>query len=509
MAQSASLATPHLHTFPPAIAHLAAAFNVRRLELTLAQGRWADGDPLPPRELGPLPPPGLELRVQFCAGARDTQRAFSGLAGALAPLLCPVASSAPELALLAAPRVGWFAGEGVAAPPGQQVQVYLPQQALCTNSLAAWQRLAPCGARAGLAAALSAEAFAAAPFRWLGLQLLRSEGGNGTCGSRLELRQTLTAALETAPTSGGDLSRQLAWPPLSCPATEPTSVVLPLPEGKPAAAGCRQVDTPLGPLQACDPGSMPRLAVPTASAMALPAPPQLQVASHVVQLSSHRGELVLAARVQLGGGNASAAGAPPALLHVMQLVPWQLPVQEGSLRLEVDGQLVLPAPGPLLAWASLPLASQSMRRPAALELLLRLPQAVAVAAQQPQQHEVRVRLAFTKAFVGVFDQPPDASRGVDVPPALVTLVPPACAAERRMAGGGHGGGSSDSSSPSLLQRLERQRGGSACAGLEQARGRPGVVPLPIPDASMPFNVICFTSTLLAVYFGGLANKLLR
>jgi phosphatidylinositol glycan class T len=36
-----------------------------------------------------------------------------------------------------------------------------------------------------------------------------------------------------------------------------------------------------------------------------------------------------------------------------------------------------------------------------------------------------------------------------------------------------------------------------------------LVPMPIPDLSMPFNVICFTSTVLAVYFGGMLNALLR
>jgi hypothetical protein len=36
-----------------------------------------------------------------------------------------------------------------------------------------------------------------------------------------------------------------------------------------------------------------------------------------------------------------------------------------------------------------------------------------------------------------------------------------------------------------------------------------LVPLAVPDFSMPYNVICLTSTVLAVYFGATLNALLR
>jgi phosphatidylinositol glycan class T len=35
-----------------------------------------------------------------------------------------------------------------------------------------------------------------------------------------------------------------------------------------------------------------------------------------------------------------------------------------------------------------------------------------------------------------------------------------------------------------------------------------VVPLAVPDFSMPYNVICLTSTVLAVFVGGVLNALL-
>lgn len=35
-----------------------------------------------------------------------------------------------------------------------------------------------------------------------------------------------------------------------------------------------------------------------------------------------------------------------------------------------------------------------------------------------------------------------------------------------------------------------------------------VVPLAVPDFSMPYNVICLTSTVLAIFMGGVLNVLL-
>jgi phosphatidylinositol glycan class T len=155
-------------------------------------------------------------------------------------------------------------------------------------------------------------------------------------------------------------------------------------------------------------------------------------------------------------------------------------------------------------------------RTAAVEALLRLPPGAP--AGTGGWHEVTLSLCYRAAFASVFDHPPDASRGVDVPPALATLLPPACA------GGVQGGISSSSGMisrssvrvsseqpspplpPPLLRTLQRSCG--AAQGYSGGGGG-GVVPLPLPDFSMPFNVVCFTSTLLAVLLGGAANAMLR
>ena len=107
-----------------------------------------------------------------------------------------------------------------------------------------------------------------------------------------------------------------------------------------------------------------------------------------------------------------------------------------------------------------------------------------------------VSAAFRKELLGAFQYSPDASRGVDVPPAVATLVPPACAGRAVGEEGGAG-------AAPLLARL---RGG---CGQRRRHGTPQLVLLPIPDFSMPFNVVSFTSTVLAIYCGGVVKTLLR
>lgn len=197
----------------------------------------------------------------------------------------------------------------------------------------------------------------------------------------------------------------------------------------------------------------------------------------------------------------------------------------------------LQGPGGQLLWQSLDARPD---RTARIELLLRLPATTAAGAGGGggaancggrQWHEVKLSVDYSVAFVGVFDLPPDASRGIDIPPAVATLLPPACAnastllpGQQQLGSSSSAGSAADvaSSQPPLLRRLSaasgcmpvQQYSGSAggwggAAGASGATGGGAVVPLPIPDLSMPFNVICFTSTLLAVVFGGVANVVLR
>lgn len=97
-----------------------------------------------------------------------------------------------------------------------------------------------------------------------------------------------------------------------------------------------------------------------------------------------------------------------------------------------------------------------------LELRMRIPPA----------STVFMTYDFEKTILRYTEYPPDANRGFDVAAAVITIIPPS-------------GKTSNLRTTSLLLNL------------------------PTPDFSMPYNVIIFTSTAIAMAFGGLYNILVR
>ena len=93
----------------------------------------------------------------------------------------------------------------------------------------------------------------------------------------------------------------------------------------------------------------------------------------------------------------------------------------------------------------------------------------------PPQQTVQISMDVTKAFLRYTEHPPDAQRGWDLPPAIITPVRP-------------------NDSDLLNGRIYT----SAL-----------LVDLATPDFSMPYNVIIFTCSLIAFIFGSIFNLLTR
>lgn len=232
----------------------------------------------------------------------------------------------------------------------------IPEERLCTENLAAWLALAPAGGMGGgsLASALPLHAAVASPFRGLELAIRVVDGAAGTTADgaachrqQVEVRQTLTAVvgIGAAAAANGSLSLQsLVGAGLGGLGGEKAPSIYLL---EPAAAavtaadagagfwsrakGCQRLDTRAGGLHACSAVQLRGLdlnAIPAAA----PEPPggqALQVASRIAgSPSSREGRLVV-----------SVLARGPGLLHLLQAVPWQLPVWLHTLRIEVDGQV--------------------------------------------------------------------------------------------------------------------------------------------------------------------------
>lgn len=110
------------------------------------------------------------------------------------------------------------------------------------------------------------------------------------------------------------------------------------------------------------------------------------------------------------------------------------------------------------------------KRGTQLELRMRIPPA----------STVFLTYDFEKSILRYTEYPPDANRGFDVAASIITILP-----------------STSPDAPPARRKTSNLRTTSL------------LLSLPTPDFSMPYNVIIFTSTAIALAFGGLYNILVR
>ncbi|GFH11587.1 GPI transamidase component PIG-T [Haematococcus lacustris] len=182
-----------------------------------------------------------------------------------------------------------------------------------------------------------------------------------------------------------------------------------------------------------------------------PRPSGVQPPTSLLRLR-HRLTLVLPSEL------VAPAGAPPVVACIKQMLPWQIQLWLHTLQLTVDGQ-VIDSSGMQLRLQ--PAAHRTA--PSALNLCFTLP---------ANCTSLTLSAAFSKAFLTVSQQPPDAHRGVDVPAALLSLQAP------------------DVDETQVVS-----------TGV--------LVQLATPDISMGYNVICLSSTVMAVYVGAVLTALTK
>jgi GPI-anchor transamidase subunit T len=141
----------------------------------------------------------------------------------------------------------------------------------------------------------------------------------------------------------------------------------------------------------------------------------------------------------------------------MESLPWFMKVFLHTLEARIDGQS---GPQPSIIQEIYYRPALDRARGTQLELRMRIPPA----------STVFLIYDFEKSILRYTEYPPDANRGFDVAAAVITTVAPRVSSLR---------------TTSLL------------------------LSLPTPDFSMPYNVIIFTSTAIALAFGGLYNILVR
>ncbi|KAJ2907283.1 Subunit of the glycosylphosphatidylinositol transamidase complex-like protein [Coemansia aciculifera] len=173
-------------------------------------------------------------------------------------------------------------------------------------------------------------------------------------------------------------------------------------------------------------------------------------------------------------------GDVPVSISYLDVLPWYLRVYSHTLVIQTqaaDGSWTLLRPTTTHFTPAI-----DRGRPSSLELALVL----------PASSRTTLRYSFDKGFLKYTEHPPDANRGFNIGPAIVSY-------QHNAAGGGE--------LPLHCAIEQALTGASECT--VRAYTELFLASLPTPDFSMPYNVITFTCTILALFFGRIFNLLTR
>ncbi|EJU05166.1 Gpi16 subunit GPI transamidase component [Dacryopinax primogenitus] len=479
-----------LHTtlLPLSLTQLLRTYDARELHLSLNAGKWDAlrwGNPSGALRTGGemwawfAGESALAEQEQGKEGERVNAgegegSPWQGLTNGLAGLFC--ASLSSQTVQRTTEPLHAFRPEGdLPSHPGYRLfHAAFPSESVCTENLTPFLKLLPCKSRAGIAQLLNPHKVFSADWHGVGVHVLWKNDTLGL-GGRTELRLEVNAVFDPVRVSGKrDWSLRTLFDrsiTRSCPAASSSLLKVHMPTG--SASG--HLLSP--PLETLLTDGVPEVVY------------DLSQVSEDVDISMRWEEdkfdhskaqfnpPELSIRRSLKGSSgpsqlsvilSNTLPIPRRVLYV-ETLPWFLSLYLHTLHVQVSG---VSRDDLIQSLSYLPPVSP---KPTLLELTLLL----------PPQSEVHITMQVEKGFIRYTEHQPDASRGWDLPAAVVFPLPPL--------------GAKDSHSLPDSAEGSQQRIYSSTL----------LVDLPTPDFSMPYNVIIMSSTLVALFFGHVFNSLTR
>ncbi|KAI9468722.1 Subunit of the glycosylphosphatidylinositol transamidase complex-like protein [Coemansia sp. RSA 989] len=444
------------HLFPRQLGEIARRYGVAHLDLAFTQGTWRE------TRWGPAPTTAQGIGAEVVAQLADTADAdaqWAGLTSALSGVFCASLNFVDSQSTTR-PRLAASAG-------GTLWHAHLPRENVCTENLTPWIKQLPCQAQSGLGALLN-------PHRLFDMHFHSMAVSLESNASDLSYRQRLSVVLDAQGTrlSLRDLvGRVLAGP---CAAASRSTLRI-------AASTDIQINPPADHTYL----SSDTRHVQVYDLQQHPHMEDIDVVYNAEMVQALPMASIAAHRYVTGHGGGGSSGGietiltnrrnTPVTVAYFDTLPWYLRMYLHTLKVHTtdsDGHTGLLKPTHMLFTPAV-----DRGRPAVLELALELP---------PLSRSV-LRYDFDKGFLKYSEHPPDANRGFNIAPAVITY---------QLAANGTG-----------ADRPLFCTAGSACT--VRVHTEPALASLPTPDFSMPYNVITFTSTILALFFGRIFNLLTR
>lgn len=495
----------HYHIFPRAIGDIVQEYQAEELHFTLGRGNWDHqrwGYP-PVESVGSgadlwayltpqaSSPPvdqekdeeeeGMEKEEreeEEEASYQEMQTRWGRLTGAMAGLFCASLNFMDSTAT-ASPALS-FPPLGRVSSRAHLMRSSLAHESLCTENLTPFIKQLPCRDQAGISLLLSPHTILSSTFHVISIHVSRHcsdpEPSTGEeeeeenkrerpCLSPyLEVTQLVTTVLKSSGKNGDqgplDLASSFgeALPQGSCPIAFDSMVQVVDSQG--AQRDMSLITPEISEVQkGWDEVTSILSTDPIFSSPSSPfsSPVSIRVSRRLAGTGQEGGKFIITIVNTHLSESVSAT--------YLDVIPWYLRPYLSTLTATMNGH---PSPG--IIQAQRYQTARDRERPSIIELILQL----------PPNSILTLSLDVDRAMLKYSEHPPDANRGFDLPPAILTLHhrPDQGSSEE-----GHG--------PWRLYTS------------------PLLVSLPTPDFSMPYNVITLTCTTVALFFGSMFNLLTR
>uniref|UniRef100_A0A915AS64 GPI transamidase component PIG-T n=1 Tax=Parascaris univalens TaxID=6257 RepID=A0A915AS64_PARUN len=468
-------------TFPRIIGEVINKYDVREFHLSLTQGFWRTAEwGIAPQ---PATPSGAQLYAWFDGNAESVDERWIYLVNSLNGIFCtsllqmvPSLSSSPQFSFL--PR-------GLAISTDHRFMRYgaLSGENVCTENLTPWRKLLPCK-ETGLSMLLNPIKLYSSMFHSMSVHVIRvCKNGTPPCEERVRVELNLNMVSDV-----NLRYRTLDWSFIELFARKVDSKCVVADSSVIIFERDRKSLSIDGPSKhyehdgrvffVYDIGTMPSSSFPINL---------IAKYKSRLNLSIIRPQSLLSLQSYLGGSgqqsgrvisvieNRQSSGRRAVYTHI---IPWFMRVYFHTMKYECSDHRGISQPGIVHRRNFVP--AKDRQRPFLIEW------DITVAANSFCEFS----FDFDKAFLRVSEFPPDANHGSYVPAAVLTFI----------------------ADDELWNRNRSAFGGYRTTALEELLGEvPSrtltifgealLVLLPVPDFSMPFNVICLVCTAMAMLFG--------
>nr|XP_039251804.1 GPI transamidase component PIG-T-like isoform X2 [Styela clava] len=452
-----SLKNHHYSLFPRVIGELVRKYGIAEFHLSMTQGLWRYerwGHPYYPA------PPGAQLWVWFQPEIESVEASWKGFTNALSGLLCASLNFIGKTETVT-PTLS-FRPQGAIQDASSSLLRYavLSRETLCTENLTPWLKMLPCGSNSGISSLLNPAALHHSQYLSLGLNYKQKCFEKNCDNPAIQLHQSVSTMFDLRKSTSEKpgfsvstiLNKKIKGP---CPLAHRSDIRLSVPEHVSLHPRPSIKENGFSVYNLFDLKALRDIQVQWNNNFDgdEKTTPILVVHCHLAGIGQQEGGV----RCRL-----SNSAARNISVLVMQTVPWFLQVYLHTLQItDQDGKILLPKRVTFRP-------AKIRQSPHFLEYMLNI----------SPSSTIKIALQFNRGFLTWTEHPPDANHGFYIGSTVVSVR------EKDIEIMG-----SDNVHHIYSEALQ--------------------VFVPVPDFSMPYNVICLACTVLAIAFGSLHNLTTR